>query len=55
MLSFTCAFYVVWTYMSKKIEEEKGRGALIKTKGKGARYFIESYNDLVFNNFKIIL
>ena len=41
--------------MSKKIEEERGRGALIETIGKGARYFIDTYNDLAFNDFKIIL
>lgn len=49
------AFYVVGAYMSKKIEEEKGRGALIETIGKGARYFIDTYNDLDLNDFKIIL
>lgn len=49
------AFYVVGAYMSKKIEEEKGRGALIETIGKGARYFIDTYNDLDLKDFKIIL
>ena len=48
-------FYVVGAYMSKKIEEEKGRGALIETIGKGARHFIQTYNDLSTNDFKIIL
>lgn len=49
------AYYVVGAYMACKIEEIGNRNAFVEAVQKGARHFIDTYNDLAPNDFKIIL
>lgn len=49
------AYYVVGAYMARKIEEVYGKDALVETILKGARHFINTYNTLAFDDFKILL
>jgi hypothetical protein len=48
------AYYVVGAYMASRIEEARGRAALVDTIVKGSRCFIETYNGLPSDDFKII-
>jgi hypothetical protein len=49
------AYYVVGAYMAGRIEEARGRAALVDTIVKGSRCFIETYNGLPSDDFKIII
>lgn len=48
------AFYTVGGFMSKRIDQELGREALINTIGKSPKCFVETFNQLAFNETKII-
>jgi hypothetical protein len=48
------AYYVVGAYMAGRIEEARGRAALVDTIVKESRCFIETYNGLPSDDFKII-
>lgn len=49
------AYYVVGAHMAKRIEEERGRRALVETIPEGARHFIDSYNDLGSTDLEIVI
>jgi len=49
------AYYVVGAYMARRIEEASGKDALVETVLKGARHFVNTYNTVAFNDFKIIV
>jgi len=49
------AYYVVGAYMARKIEELSSKDAVVETILKGARHFINTYNTLAFDDFKILL
>ncbi len=47
------AYYVVGAHMARTIDENLGRGALIETLVKGPRAFLDTYNDLVEEDWKV--
>jgi hypothetical protein len=49
------AYYVMGAYMAGRIEEDRGREALVETIVKGSRCFVEVYNGLPSDGLKIII
>lgn len=48
------AYYVAGGHMARTIDQELGRGALIKTIAQGPLYFVQTYNSLVPPEAKIV-
>jgi hypothetical protein len=51
----TRAYYVVGAHMAGRIEEARGREEVVETIVKGSRCFVETYNDLPSEGFKIMI